>query len=87
MYIPIDASMDTQIGKWGNSLAIRIPKVLADELKLEPGSRVEIQVRSGRLEIAPTPRSHELADLLDRITPGNRHDVLLDDPASGGEVW
>jgi antitoxin MazE len=48
-----------QVAKWGNSLAIRIPKDVVDVLKLKEGDAVEVHVTGPRrLEIgkAPTPR-------------------------------
>jgi antitoxin MazE len=31
-----------QVAKWGNSLAVRLPKALVDELGLQPGDEIEI---------------------------------------------
>jgi antitoxin MazE len=42
-----------QVAKWGNSLAVRLPKALVDRLALKPGDAVEIvSAEPGRLEIA-----------------------------------
>jgi antitoxin MazE len=41
------------IQKWGNSLAIRIPQVLARQLSVDEGAAVELQVRAGELVIRP----------------------------------
>lgn len=41
--------MRVRIRKWGNSLALRIPKPLAAETRLGPGAAVELTVRDGQL--------------------------------------
>ena len=37
-----------QIAKWGNSLAVRIPKTLADDLELKEGDEVEVVAKDSR---------------------------------------
>jgi antitoxin MazE len=66
--------MKLKIAKWGNSLAVRLPKQLADELSLAPGADVEIEKDGTRLtiETAPGPKipRYRLEDLLAQIKPG-----------------
>lgn len=45
--------MKSQIGQWGNSLAFRIPKVIAQELNLKPNDAVQCGVEDGKLVIHP----------------------------------
>jgi antitoxin MazE len=45
--------MKTQIGKWGNSLAIRIPKYIAEELALVVNGEVDCQLKDGVLVVQP----------------------------------
>jgi antitoxin MazE len=40
--------MELQIGKWGNSLALRLPARLAKQAGLSEGGRVQAQVTAGR---------------------------------------
>jgi antitoxin MazE len=35
-----------QVSKWGNSLAIRLPAAVVEELKLKPGDEVNIRVEN-----------------------------------------
>jgi antitoxin MazE len=69
--------MKTKIAKWGNSLAVRLPKLLAEDLDLTPGREIEIR-RDGTqltLETAATKRripSYRLEDLLAQIKPGQK---------------
>ena len=78
--------MRARIQKWGNSLALRIPKAFADEARLETNSPVEITLVEGRIVITPA-QEYDLDTLLAGITEENRHgEVDTGDPA-GNEVW
>lgn len=69
-----NAAMKVKIAKWGNSLGLRLPKRLADELSLSPGAELEIAKDGTRLtiETAPGPKipHYRLEDLLAQIKPG-----------------
>ncbi len=46
-----------QVAKWGNSLAIRLPKAVVDALKLKEGDDIEVIVAgTGRFKVARDPR-------------------------------
>jgi antitoxin MazE len=67
------AIMQTQVGKWGNSLAVRIPGAFAKELELEEGAELEmIRVPDGLL-LRPRKPEYTLDELLAQITPENLH--------------
>lgn len=79
--------MTTQVGKWGNSLAVRIPGVFAKELDLQEGAEVEVtRVKDGLLL---TRRTHQytLEELLKQITPENIHGETDWGPPVGNEAW
>ncbi len=78
--------MQAQIGRWGNSLALRIPKQLADALAIGEGTTVEIAVEDGRLVLVPSPPAPTLENLLGRITLGNLPDEGADDAPVGREL-
>lgn len=78
--------MKTRINRWGNSLALRIPKTYADELGIEDNTEVEISVVDGRL-VVHTERHYTLEELLGQITPENLHpETDWGDPV-GKEAW
>ena len=80
--------MTTTIQKWGNSLAIRIPKEFAEELKLSAGSVVGFEKRGTKIIIAPTRPVYNLEDLVKGMTKKNKHSLLwVDDKPRGKEVW
>jgi len=66
--------MKTRVQKWGNSLAVRIPKSFAEELDWEEGAPVEMTLDEGTLVVrSDRERSWDLAALLDRVTDDNIH--------------
>lgn len=80
--------MNTRIQKWGNSLALRIPKTFADETGLKSGSVVEISVVAGQLVITPVRGSqYELEVLLAQITEDNLHQEIITGDPIGNEAW
>jgi len=49
-----------QVAKWGNSLAVRLPRSVVDALGLKEGDNIEIHVagrRAFEIERAPAPRA------------------------------
>jgi len=80
--------MKTTVQRWGNSLALRIPKTFAEQISVREGDEVEMSVGRGRLVVTPRPpRDYHLADLVAEIRPGNRHREIVVDGPQGGEVW
>lgn len=79
--------MRAKIQKWGNSLAVRIPKSLASQAELVEGAEVEISVEDGRLVINRVARELTLDEMLDLVTPENRHGLVDWGPAMGKEAW
>lgn len=80
--------METRVQRWGNSLAIRIPKPLADEIGLQDNSPVQISLRDKALVVTPIRKlALNLDVLLAQITPDNLHGEVQTGPAVGGEAW
>ena len=77
--------MQTHIARWGNSLALRIPKSVAHRLRLVAGGTVELSVEDDRLVIRPRRRPVRLEALLAGITPDNLA-ASVDDAARGEEA-
>lgn len=78
--------MQTEISKWGNSLAVRLPKSIADELGLREGTPVEIEATETGLHLRPAGPRYSLDELLDGITPENLPDEGFDDSPRGAEI-
>lgn len=80
--------MHSKVQRWGNSLAVRIPKVFAKDVGIEEDSLVEISINGGDLMISPrAPRPLTLEQLLGGITDENLHEEIATGPALGNEAW
>jgi antitoxin MazE len=80
--------MKTRVQKWGNSLALRIPRSFAAEVGLQNESPVEMSMEDGKLVIAPVAKPGlTLKQLLSKITPQNIHHEVETGPAAENEAW
>lgn len=80
--------MLTKIQKWGNSLALRIPKAFAVDAHLEQDSPVEIHLVDDKIVITPLPTPQwTLEKLLVGISADNLHAETDTGPAAGSETW
>jgi len=78
----------TKVQRWGNSLAVRIPKSFAEEVGLMHGSPVEMRLVDGGLLVEPaSTRPLSLEELLDGVTDSNLHAEVDTGPAQGSEAW
>ena len=79
--------MRTQIGRWGNSLAVRLPGTYAKDLELTEGMELEISIVNGGLLLRPQKKECSLDELVARITPENRHGETDWGAPVGREAW
>ena len=80
--------MKTKVQKWGNSLALRIPKAFAAEVGLSNETAVEITVKDCKIVVEPLARSAwTLEQLLKGVTQENIHAEMDTGPAQGKEAW
>ena len=80
--------MLTKVQKWGNSLALRIPKAFALDAQLENDSFVEITIVEGQIIITPIAApSWTLEELLAGINKKNIHHEVDTGFAKGNEAW
>ena len=80
--------MKTKIQKWGNSLAVRIPKSFANETSLEPDAEVNLSLVKGTLVITPIAKpSDSLEQLLAGVTERNLHAEVETGASAGNETW
>lgn len=78
--------MKTQMVKWGNSLAVRIPKPVLEEAMLKEGDSLEIEAAEGRVELRRATKIPTLAQLVSQITPENRYAEISVGAEVGKEV-
>ena len=80
--------MKTTAQKWGNSLAIRVPKSVAMQVGLKAQDDLEIEVQDGNVVLKPQLRRvYHLEDLVKRITSKNLHSELGTGIPVGREIW
>jgi len=66
--------MKTKAQKWGNSLAVRLPRPVAQQAGIKPDDSLEIQVSKGRVVLTPAViTEYRLGDLLKKVTKKNIH--------------
>lgn len=80
--------MKTRVQKWGNSLALRIPKSFADEVGIQKETPVDVSLSDGKLIVSPVAKPKStLKQLLAKITKENLHEEFDTGPAVGKEIW
>ena len=80
--------METRIGKWGNSLALRIPQSVAARVGITLNATVELTPRGEQLVVSLLQRpGTELDDLLARVTEDHLHGEVETGTSVGGEAW
>jgi len=80
--------MKTQLAKWGNSLAVRIPKPVALAAKLKMGDDLELDVEGqGRIKIRKPKLKPTLELLVRGITTENQHGETDWGELVGNELW
>jgi antitoxin MazE len=80
--------MRTRVQKWGNSLALRIPKSFAAEARLAQDALVDVSLVDGKLVVAPVGEpDFTLEQLLAGVSEQNLHREVDTGPAVGKEVW
>ena len=80
--------MQVRVQKWGNSLAIRIPKPLAEDAKVEEGTVLNLVVSEGKVVATPVKKSKQsLKQMLANVSRKNLHAEIESDAPVGREVW
>ena len=66
--------MTTKIQKWGNSLAVRIPKSFASTTNIEDGMEVKLEVKNGKIIISRKRENvYKLSEMLSKVSDSNLH--------------
>ena len=80
-------NIELQIGKWGNSLGIRLPKHISEALHLRPKDKVSCAIENGKLVLRPLSRvkKYTLKELLAKVEESS--DEISWGKPEGEEVW
>jgi antitoxin MazE len=76
---------EAQIVKWGNSLAVRIPKPVAEAAGMREGDPIVIEADEGQIKVRRKQRIPTLKELVAKITPENRYEEIPTGAAGGKE--
>ncbi|MFC1821018.1 AbrB/MazE/SpoVT family DNA-binding domain-containing protein [Thermodesulfobacteriota bacterium] len=80
--------MQTKITKWGNSLALRIPKSFALNANLRQNELVDLSIEKEKIIITPiNEKEYSLKELLDKVTESNLHGEFDTGEPVGKEIW
>jgi len=79
--------MKATVQKWGNSLAVRIPKNITKDTSVTEGSNIDIMVENGNIILSPRKKEYSLKELLNNITIENIHSEISTGDQTGGEIW
>ena len=79
--------MKTHVQKWGNSLAVRLPKHIVREIGLDYNSTVEMNVEEGKLILQRSDEIPTLESLLSKVTKDNLHEIVDTGKPTGNEAW
>jgi antitoxin MazE len=83
--------MKVEFLKWGNSLALRVPKAFAEEIGAIEGKPAEMTAENGALIVKVARRRkrrrYDLESLINAITEENRHPETEWGPPAGNEAW
>jgi len=83
--------MKTKAQKWGNSLAVRVPRGIAETAGIRAEDSLEVEVVKGKIVLTPAAKGHRpkyrLGDLVKRITAKNRYAEEDFGAPVGRELW
>ena len=79
---------ETQVSKWGNSLAVRIPQAVVRDARLAEGDKLSLDLAGdGSIVLRSRHRKYSLDELVGKIKPANRHHETDWGPPQGKESW
>ena len=80
--------MEIKVKKWGNSLGLRIPQAIANQIKIQDGSRINLVLKNNKIELIPVAsEEYQLNDLVELISESNLHTDISSGQPQGKEIW
>jgi antitoxin MazE len=80
--------MATQkVALWGNSLGVRLPHAIAQQMSLKPGSVISISIEGDKIVLSPSTPKYTLKELLKDATPEQQHGEIDWGEPQGDEFW
>ena len=79
--------MRAKAQKWGNSLAVRIPKAIADEAGIREQEEIDVEIKNKIISIRRSQKQPSLSQLVKAIKPENLHGEIEFGMRQGNEAW
>jgi len=80
--------MEIQVKKWGNSLGLRIPQAIANQINIQDGSKINLVLNKNKIELTPAvSEEYSLNNLLALMNESNLHDEISLGEPKGKEIW
>lgn len=80
--------MEIKVKKWGNSLGLRIPQAIANQINIQDGSRINLVLKNNKIELIPVAsEEYRLNDLVELISESNLHKDISSGQPQGKEIW
>lgn len=77
--------MRASVARWGNSLAVRVPKEVAASVGLREGAALELTIEDDAIVLRR--RRHDIGELVAAIAGVEPPPMLMDEPSRGSEIW
>ena len=79
--------MRAKAQKWGNSLAVRIPKAMADEAGIREHEEIDVEIKNNIISIRRSQKELSLNQLVKAIKPANLHGEIDFGARVANEAW
>jgi antitoxin MazE len=76
-----------KIAQWGNSLGVRLPQAIAQQIGLKAGTVITISTEGDKIVLSPAKPKYTLQELLKDVKPEQQHDEIDWGEPHGEEVW
>lgn len=80
--------MELLVKKWGNSLGLRIPQAIANQIDICDGSKINLVLKNNKIEITSAENNeYQLNELVEMISESNPHNEISSSQIQGNEIW
>lgn len=76
-----------KVTQWGNSLGIRLPQAIVQQVGWQEGSVLAIAIEDNKIILSPAKPKYTLDELLKDVTPEMQHDEVDWGEPVGEELW
>jgi antitoxin MazE len=76
-----------KIAQWGNSLGVRLPQAIAQEIGLKAGTIITISTEGDTIVLSPAKLKYTLQELLKNVDPEQQHNEADWGEPQGDELW